>query len=91
MLRLRTAQGIEEWEYRRTFFMDFAPLEQRLEEFAAQGWAEKTEEGRWRLTPQGFLLSNQLIGDLMERQEQATLPDLLSRAREQFGNRRERD
>lgn len=25
MLRLRTAQGIEEWEYRGTYFMDFAP------------------------------------------------------------------
>ena len=87
MLRLRTLRGIEEWEYRRTYFMDFAPLEQRLEEFAKQGWAGKTEEGRWHLTPQGFLLSNQLIGDLMERQEQSRLEDLLPRARQQFGNR----
>ena len=30
MLRLRTAQGIEEWEYRSAYFMDFAPLETRL-------------------------------------------------------------
>ena len=89
MLRLRTTRGIEEWEYRRAYFMDFAPLEQRLEEFAAHGWTEKTAEGRWRLTPQGFLLSNQLIGDLMERQEQSRLEDLLPRAREQFGKRRE--
>jgi len=89
MLRLRTARGIEEWEYRRAYFMDFAPLEKRLEEFRAQGWAEKTEEDRWRLTPRGFLVSNQLIGDLMERQEQSNLADLLPRAREQFGHRRE--
>ena len=41
MLRLRTARGVEEWEYRRTYFMDFAPLEARLREFAAQGWAER--------------------------------------------------
>ena len=89
MLRLRTARGIEEWEYRGTYFMDFAPLDRRLEEFQAQGWARKTEEGRWRLTPRGFLVSNQLIGDLLERQEQADLADLLPRAREQFGNRKD--
>ena len=87
MLRLRTARGIEEWEYRRAYFLDFAPLEKRLEEFAARGWAAKTPEGRWRLTPEGFLLSNQLIGDLMERQEESRLADLLPRARAQFSRR----
>ncbi len=84
MLRLRTARGIEEWEYRGTYFMDFAPLERRLEDFRVQGWAEKTAEGRWRLTPRGFLVSNQLIGDLLEQQEQGELRDLLPRAREKF-------
>ena len=88
MLRLRTVEGIEEWEYQRTYFMDFAPLEARLKEFQAQGWAEKTEEGRWRLTPRGFLVSNQLIGDLLERQERAGFQDMLPRAREQFGRPR---
>ena len=87
MLRLRTAQGIEEWEYRRRFFLDFEPIRQRLEQFAAQGWAEQTQEGRWRLTPKGFLVSNQLIGDLLERQEQAALRDLLPRVREEFSGR----
>ena len=85
MLRLRTTWGIEEWEYRRTYFMDFAPLEQRLEEYRQQGWAEQTADGRWRLTPEGFLISNRLIGDLMERQEQSSLASLLPRARQQFG------
>ena len=89
MLRLRTARGIEEWEYRRTYFMDFAPLEARLKEFRDKGWAEQRADGRWRLTPEGYLLSNQLIGDLMERQEQASLADLLPRAREQYGKRLE--
>ena len=70
MLRLRTVYGIEEREYRHTYFMEFAPLEARLREFAAQGWAEETD-GRWHFTPKGFLVSNQLIGDLLERQEQA--------------------
>lgn len=87
MLRLRTAQGIEEWEYRRAYFMDFDPLERRLLEFEAKGWAQKSQEGRWRLTPRGFLVSNALIGDLLERQEQADLADLLPKAREQFARR----
>ena len=90
MLRLRTAEGIEEWEYRGTYFMDFAPLEARLQEFAAQGWAERTSEGRWRLTPRGFLVSNQLIGDLLERQEQASFQDLLPRARERYVPKQEK-
>ena len=88
-LRLRTARGVEEWEYRGTYFMDFGPIEARLREFAAQGWAERTAEGRWRLTPKGFLVANQLIGDLLERQEQASLRDLLPRARERYASGRE--
>ena len=91
MLRLRTALGIEEWEYRRNYFMDFAPLERRLEEFQAQGWAEKTAEGRWRFTPKGFLVSNQLIGDLLDRQEQAQLSDVLVRARARYSGRGEQE
>ena len=61
--------------------MDFTPIEARLKEFAAQGWAEQTEEGRWRLTPKGFLVSNQLIGDLLERQEQMSLSELLPKVK----------
>ena len=80
MLRLRTVQGINEQEYRSTYFMDFAPLQARLEQFRAQGWAEQTD-GRWHFTPKGFLLSNQLISDLLERQEQAHWEDLVSRPR----------
>ena len=76
MLRLRTVQGVDGREYRHTYFMDFAPLEARLREFAAQGWAEEAD-GRWRLTPKGFLVSNQLIGDLLDRQEQASWEDLI--------------
>ena len=85
MLRLRTTRGVEEWEYRGAYFLDFAPIERRLEEFADRGWAEKTAQNRWRLTPEGMLLSNQLIGDLLERQEQAELSDVLERAKKQFG------
>lgn len=78
MLRLRTAHGIEEWEYRRAYFMNFEPLERRLEEYERQGLACRCD-GRWRLTPKGFLVSNQIIGELLELQEQATLADTLAR------------
>lgn len=88
MLRLRTAMGIEEWEYRGTYFMDFAPIEERLRQFALQGWAEKTAAGRWRFTPKGFLVSNQLIGELLERQERSRLSDLLPRAQARFQDRK---
>ena len=71
MLRLRTAAGIEEWEYRRSFFREFEPLERQLEQYQSRGWAEKTARGRWRLTPGGFLVSNQLIAALLEHQEQS--------------------
>ena len=85
MLRLRTTQGIEEWEYRGSYFMDFAPIEARLRDFQAQGWAEKTPAGRWRLTPKGFLVSNQLICDLLGLQEEDCLqkpPPRLKQGRE---------
>ena len=80
MLRLRTTRGIEEWEYRREFFMNFDPIEHKLEEYERQGWAERHDR-RWNLTPQGFLLSNQLIGDLLAIQEEATLETVLPRLR----------
>ena len=80
MLRLRTTRGIEEWEYRREFSMNFDPLEQKLEEYERQGWAARND-GRWRLTPKGFLVSNQLIGDLMAIQEAGPLESPLPRLR----------
>ena len=80
MLRLRTTRGIEEWEYRRTYFMNFAPLEELLRSYRRLGFALQ-ENGRWRLTPKGFLLSNRLIGMLMEKQEQSCLETLLPRLR----------
>ena len=81
MLRLRTTRGIEEWEYRREFFMNFDPIERKLEEYERQGWAERHDR-RWNLTPLGFLLSNQLIGDLLAIQEGATLETVLPRLRQ---------
>ena len=81
MLRLRTTRGIEEWEYRREFFLDFDPIEQKLEDYERHGWAERHER-RWNLTPKGFLISNQLIGDLLTIQEEATLEKTLPRLKQ---------
>lgn len=76
MLRLRTTHGIEEWEYRREFFMDFDPVLALLTDYERQGWAERRDR-RWRFTPEGFLRSNVLIGQLLEVQERSTLPGTL--------------
>ena len=80
MLRLRTTHGIEEWEYRREYFMNFEPIEQKLIQFEQQGLACRCGR-RWRFTPEGFLVSNQLIGALLDVQESATLESTLSRVR----------
>ena len=67
MLGLRTVRGISEKEYYRLYRSDFAPLEEQLEEYRSQGLAV-CEGERWHLTPSGFLVSNVLIGQLLERQ-----------------------
>ena len=69
MLRLRTVYGIGAQEYSELHKRDFAPLEMRLREFSKHGWTEKVN-GNWRFTPEGFLISNPLIADLLEIQEE---------------------
>lgn len=86
MLRMRTTRGIEEWEYRREYYMSFEPIEQKLCEFEHQGWVAR-QDRRWHFTAQGFLLSNQLIGALLEVQEKAALEEVLPRASQRFGKR----
>ena len=81
MLRLRTTHGIEEWEYRREYYMNFDPIGARLADYEQRGWAERTGR-RWHFTPEGFLLSNRLIGELLELQEVETLADTLEKVRD---------
>lgn len=81
MLRLRTVHGIDEWEYRREYMMNFDPIAAKLSEFEQKGWARR-QGRRWQFTPEGFLLSNQLIGQLLELQENATLGGTLERIRQ---------
>ncbi len=67
MLGLRTARGIAAGEYERRYRAPFAPLEALLEGYRKLGFAREQGD-RWRLTPRGFLLSNQLIGELLDAQ-----------------------
>ena len=77
MLGLRTAAGLDRGEYDRKFggtggqtaepdgippFDRFVPF---LEQCRRAGYAVRKGD-RWRLTPRGFLVSNQIIGRLLE-------------------------
>ncbi|MBR1658917.1 MAG: radical SAM family heme chaperone HemW [Oscillospiraceae bacterium] len=73
MLGMRTVYGIAGKEYRARFGGDFTPLETTLEEFREKGWAEQSDSGRWHFTPSGFLLSNLLIGYLLDKQSERKL------------------
>ena len=60
--------GLDPKEYenrfRRRFDPIFLPFLQKCE---AAGYAVE-EDGRWHLTPKGFLVSNQIIGGLLDAQ-----------------------
>ena len=73
MFRLRIASGVDPQEYEKQFLLPFAPLEKAMEKYRQQGWAQKTYDGRWHLTPEGFLVSNTIISDLLVIQERNTL------------------
>ena len=65
MLGLRTARGLDPKEFEARFrrrFSCFLPL---LNQCVQAGYAVE-EEGRWRLTPAGFLVSNQIIGRMLD-------------------------
>ena len=65
MMRLRTTTGIAREEYERRYLLPFGPIEEALEKCRSFGHAAKNEDGRWRLTPKGFLISNSIISDLL--------------------------
>ncbi len=67
MLGLRTTMGITESEYRTIYNSSFEPIEELLKVFEQNGWAQ-CDNDRWRFTPGGFLVSNVLIGLLLEAQ-----------------------
>ena len=67
MLGMRTTRGISEDDYRVRCQCDWRPVSRVLRAFAEKGWAEQTE-GRWHFTVPGFLISNTLIGIMLEAQ-----------------------
>lgn len=72
MLRLRTISGIHPETYEKTYLLSFAPLEDILERNRQLGYAVHMDDGRWHLTPKGFLISNTIISDLLIAQENST-------------------
>ena len=72
MMRLRTASGLDPQEYETKFLLPFRDMEKYLQRCRENSLAAKTYDGRWRLTPQGFLVSNSIISDLMVIQEKTT-------------------
>ena len=65
MLGLRTVRGLDPKEFETRFrrrFQCFLPF---LDQCRTAGYAVE-EEGRWHLTPRGFLVSNQIIGGMLD-------------------------
>lgn len=65
MLGLRTTRGVSGSEYARLFRASFNGVEDKLEQCAKWGLAEPHGE-RWRLTPKGFLVSNQILAQILD-------------------------
>ena len=67
MLRLRTVHGISEEEYYTIYRLKMDLVIEMLRKYEANGWA-LFKDGRWRFTPTGFMLSNTLIGEILDAQ-----------------------
>jgi putative oxygen-independent coproporphyrinogen III oxidase len=67
MLRLRTTKGISEKEYYDIYPCSMDMAMKMLRFYESQGWAVFSDD-RWSFTPQGFLISNALIGEILEMQ-----------------------
>ena len=67
MLRMRTARGMDPKEYETRYQNSFEPLEKLMESYVRLGLVQRVGD-RWRFTPRGFLLSNRLIGELLDAQ-----------------------
>lgn len=65
MLGMRTVYGISADDYADYFRGGFDALEPLLRSYQKYGYVREAE-GRWSFTPKGFLLSNSLIGELLD-------------------------
>lgn len=73
-LRLRTSQGLCGREYEKALGLEFTPLSILFQRYEEEGWAERVESDLWRLTAQGYLRSNLIMGSLLEVQESSEAP-----------------
>ena len=71
MMNLRTVHGIDPAEYEDRYRLPFRPLERLFMRCQKEGLAARSYEGRWYLTPTGFLVSNSIISDLLLLQERS--------------------
>lgn len=69
MLRLRTTAGISREEYEKKYLLDFAPLAAVLDKACQRNHALCNGHGGYRLTEEGFLVSNSILSDLLLAQE----------------------
>ena len=69
MLRLRTTAGISREEYERRYLLSFEPLVDVLDRACLRNHAMSNGKGGYRLTPEGFLVSNAILSDLFLAQE----------------------
>ena len=67
MLGMRTSRGISEKDYRERAQSNWRAIHEVLVAFEEKGWVEQTGD-RWHFTVPGYLISNTLIGILLERQ-----------------------
>lgn len=65
MLGLRTVWGLDPKVFENRFRRRFDCFLPFLEECRQAGYAVE-EDGRWHLTPKGFLVSNQIIGGMLD-------------------------
>lgn len=72
MLGMRTVRGISKKEYFSVYRSGFDKIEYLLSEYEKKGWTRHRGD-RWSFTSSGFLLSNILIGTLLEAQSQAKI------------------
>ena len=67
ILRLRTTHGISEEEYYNIYRLKMDYVLELMQKYEENGWAQYID-GRWRFTPKGFVISNALLGELLEAQ-----------------------
>ena len=71
MLRLRTSAGINWQEYEKRYLLSFKPLAKVMDRCCLRNWAMHNGKGGYHLTPEGYLMSNTIIGDLLDAQQES--------------------